>query len=77
MKEILYKKSFIDHNRRVQYEIANDRLLIMDILGGDGWPALCGFLGRPIPDEPFPFLHTAESVSAGNVSRPATYRLTT
>jgi hypothetical protein len=77
MKEILYKKSFIDHNRRVQYEIANDRLLIMDILGGDGWPVLCGFLGRPIPDEPFPFLHTAESVSAGNVSRPATYRRTT
>jgi Sulfotransferase domain len=31
------------------------RLLVMDIPGGDGWSTLCPFLGRPVPDEPFPW----------------------
>jgi hypothetical protein len=30
-------------------------LLVIDIPGGDGWEKLCGFLGRPVPDQPFPF----------------------
>jgi hypothetical protein len=30
-------------------------LLVLDICSGDGWPQLCGFLGRPIPDLAFPF----------------------
>ncbi len=29
-------------------------LLILDITGGEGWEKLCPFLGRPIPDLPFP-----------------------
>jgi hypothetical protein len=29
-------------------------LLVLDICGGDGWEKLCGFLGCPIPDSPFP-----------------------
>ena len=31
-----------------------DRLLIMDICGGEGWEKLCNFLGFEIPDQPFP-----------------------
>ena len=31
-----------------------DRLLVIDIVGGDGWEQLCPFLGVPIPEEPFP-----------------------
>jgi len=29
-------------------------LLVMDITGGEGWEELCRFLGRPMPDVPFP-----------------------
>jgi hypothetical protein len=29
-------------------------LLVMDIVGGDGWEVLCSFLGLPVPDAPFP-----------------------
>ncbi len=38
-------------------EYFNDRpqdLLIMNVAAGDGWETLCPFLGRPIPDTPFP-----------------------
>lgn len=31
-----------------------EALLTMDIVGGEGWEKLCAFLGRPIPDGPFP-----------------------
>lgn len=36
-----------------------DRFLELDIFGGDGWPELCGFLGRPPPAEPFPWQNRA------------------
>ena len=52
--EYLYKKKFIDHNRRVRAEIPGDRLLVLNIIEGDGWDQLCEFLDRPIPDVPFP-----------------------
>ncbi len=29
-------------------------LLVMDIIGGDGWEELCAFLDVPVPDVPFP-----------------------
>jgi hypothetical protein len=29
-------------------------LLVIDIAGGEGWEKLCAFLGKPIPDAPFP-----------------------
>jgi hypothetical protein len=32
-------------------------LLIMDICRGEGWERLCPFLGKPIPDAPFPRLN--------------------
>lgn len=37
-------------------------LLEMDIAGGDGWPALCEFLGVPTPPEPFPRVNTWEEL---------------
>jgi hypothetical protein len=30
------------------------RLLELNIAGGQGWDELCPFLGRPVPDQPFP-----------------------
>lgn len=32
----------------------NDNLLWMNIFDGTGYPELCDFLGKPIPDKPFP-----------------------
>ena len=39
---------------RVQADIPADRLLVLDVCGGDGWGPLCRFLGRPAPSLPFP-----------------------
>ena len=40
------------HNDEVKDTIPADRLLIYDV--AEGWEPLCRFLGRPIPDMPFP-----------------------
>lgn len=31
-----------------------DKLLIMNVVAGDGWEKLCPFLGKPVPQQPFP-----------------------
>lgn len=33
-----------------------EQLLIMNIVNGDGWDELCGFLELPVPDVPFPHI---------------------
>jgi len=43
------------HERVYKYFIGKD-LLVMDINAGDGWEPLCKYLGREIPDVPFPHL---------------------
>ena len=47
---------FRQHNAEV-VEYFKDRpgdLLVMDLDNGAGWPELCGFVLRPIPDMPYP-----------------------
>jgi hypothetical protein len=46
----------IEHAARVAEYFSGrpDDLLVLDITAGDGWPPLCRFLGRPVPDAPFP-----------------------
>ncbi len=49
-------KMYNDHKKNV-IEYFKDRpndLLIIDIIGGDGWNKLCKFLNKPIPKMPFP-----------------------
>ena len=41
--------------------MSKERLLIMKMK--DGWEPLCKFLGKPIPDEPFPWVNDSEAVS--------------
>ncbi|MCO5994820.1 sulfotransferase family protein [Actinoallomurus rhizosphaericola] len=43
---------FNEHNEAVRREVPAERLLEFQV--GDGWEPLCGFLGVPVPDEPFP-----------------------
>jgi len=49
------------HARVLSYFNGRDDLLVLDICGGDGWDELCAFLGRPVPDAPFP----RQNVGAG------------
>jgi hypothetical protein len=53
-REFLYKRKFLEYNERVRMDIPADRLLVMNIIAGDGWELLCPFLGVPIPSDPFP-----------------------
>jgi hypothetical protein len=49
-------KEIDKHNERVveYFKDKPSQLLIMDIIGGDGWDKLCKFLNKPIPSKPFP-----------------------
>ena len=44
------------HNDEVKeyFKERPDDLLILDFTQGDDWKKLCEFLGKPVPDEPFP-----------------------
>jgi len=55
--------AFNAHNRRVQEEIPEDRLLVFRVQ--DGWGPLCEFLGCKTPADPFPHLNEgADTVRA-------------
>jgi Sulfotransferase domain len=56
-REFLYKRKFLEYYERVRTDIPADRLLVMNIVGGEGWEVLCPFLGVPIPSQPFPYEH--------------------
>merc|ERR1711971_1314741 len=43
---------FNSHVAEVKGFVPPDRLLVFDVK--DGWPPLCAFLDKPIPDAPFP-----------------------
>jgi len=44
-----YNKRAIEH-----FKERTDKLLVMNIIDGDGWDKLCNFLNKPIPNKPFP-----------------------
>jgi len=51
-----YLKAYQRHNQEViDYFKGRDSLLVLNIEKGDGWGKLCKFLGRSIPDQPFPW----------------------
>jgi hypothetical protein len=49
---------FERHNEEVKRAIPDERLLVYEV--SQGWKPLCGFLGVPIPDEPFPRVNMTE-----------------
>ena len=60
--EDVYLRRYTGHNAEVMQHF-RDRpqdLLVMDLARGDGWPELCSFLGRDVPDVPFPHANQAE-----------------
>jgi hypothetical protein len=52
-------RTFHEWNRRVSERVPADRLLVYEVT--EGWAPLCGFLGTPIPDTPFPHLNDTET----------------
>lgn len=45
-------KVFEAHIEEVRAHVPAERLLVFEV--AQGWEPLCGFLGAPVPDEPFP-----------------------
>ena len=59
--ETIYLDRYNNHNKEVM-EYFNDRpddLLAMDLSQGDGWDKICAFLGKEMPDTPFPHANSA------------------
>lgn len=52
------KKRYNAHNEAVIRECPPEKLLVFE--AKQGWEPLCKFLGKPIPDQPFPNLNNAE-----------------
>ena len=57
------------HNEEVQQTIPAHRLLVYDV--AEGWEPLCRFLGRPVPDMPFPKTNTTGEFKAMMAARQA------
>jgi muramoyltetrapeptide carboxypeptidase LdcA involved in peptidoglycan recycling len=39
---------------RNYFNYDKSKLLVVNIIGGDGWEKLCKFLNKPVPNRPFP-----------------------
>lgn len=51
------KRRYDEHNALVRSLVPPDRLLVYRV--GDGWEPLCKFLGKEVPDVPFPWNNEA------------------
>ena len=49
-------EAFERNNAEVRARVPAERLLIFQV--SEGWEPLCAFLGKPVPDEPFPRVNT-------------------
>jgi hypothetical protein len=49
---------FLAHNAAVKRAIAPSRLLVFE--PSQGWAPLCGVLGQPVPEGPFPHINSTE-----------------
>ena len=57
------RRLYREHNEAVRTFFADKPGALLEICWerGDGWAELCGFLGAPVPDEPFPHANAAPS----------------
>lgn len=54
-----YVKDLHEENVRRYFTDRPDSLLIFDAFAGNSWESLCQFLGRAVPNEPFPHQNRA------------------
>lgn len=65
--EAAMRAKFLKHIQEVTaYFAGRNNLLVMDFAAGDGWEKLCRFLGRPVPDTPFPHNNNKSLVTFSN-----------
>jgi hypothetical protein len=57
--EAFFKQKFLDHNEEVKRLVPAEQLYVMQI--GEGWEGVCKFLGKDVPDLPYPNQNNAES----------------
>lgn len=53
-ERLRYVKEVHEANVRRYFEGRPEKLLVLNVFEGDGWDELCGFLGCPVPEEPYP-----------------------
>ncbi|MEQ8858604.1 MAG: sulfotransferase [Pseudomonadales bacterium] len=56
------------HNDHVKRQVPADRLLVFE--ASQGWESLCRFLGRDVPDAPYPRVNTTEEFQARQAPPP-------
>lgn len=49
------QKYLARNQEAINYFKDTDKLLVLNIVGGEGWSRLCPFLGKPIPNKDFPW----------------------
>jgi hypothetical protein len=57
----VYEKHYRDVT---EYFAGRKQKLLITNLGEDGWSKLCPFLGKPVPDAPFPYMYRTDEVIA-------------
>ncbi len=68
--EDVYKERYESHNKDVldYFRDRPDDFLILDLARGDGWEQMCPFLGKGVPDTPFP--HANKAIERERSSNP-------
>ena len=60
------------HNAQVKASVPADQFLVFNVK--EGWAPLCQFLGKVVPDEPFPNVNeSAELMTATKVMKPVSH----
>jgi len=59
-----FKNGYEKHHFDVMsyFKDRHNDMLLLDIIGGDGWDKLCPFLGCDIPDVPFPNMNPSKDI---------------
>ena len=60
------REGFIKHNEHVRVIVPKENLLVFE--ARDGWEPLCKFLGKPVPEGPYPRIN--EGSNAANIHKP-------
>ncbi|KAF6827845.1 hypothetical protein CPLU01_08864 [Colletotrichum plurivorum] len=66
-------KSYVEYLESVKALVPPERLLVLNLEKGFGWEEICAFLGRDVPDEPYPRINAMADfhVAAEMVVSPA------
>ncbi|PYI11622.1 hypothetical protein BO78DRAFT_443746 [Aspergillus sclerotiicarbonarius CBS 121057] len=61
------RQAYLDHYARIKALVPSDRLL--EFNPADGWEPLCEFLGKPVPECPFPRVNNTQEFLEGRRRR--------